>query len=402
MIQAIIALVSLVIALLSIIQDLSPSAPNSWLCLHGGCRFDQIYAGLDAASSSAEDIRTLVLTDPSNPLAWCTYAEVLSFRGETDQAAAAIDHAISLGPGMTPVWMRAANFDFAHGRRDRGFMDSARILSQASGFDEILFSYLTGSGTPISQLLGKAVPAKARSAQAWLVWLHTHGTDSDLETTWSWMNKEGLTDQKSAVELTRTLWERKAYRTAQEVWVEWLGERRDDYLRPQRIANRRFASAPTASPFDWRFDAVPSVEFERKNGLELRFSGKANLEFAHLHQFTAVSPGRYRFSAEIEAEGITTDERPFWRILGVGGLNQLAIETPRIEGNVPRSWVSVEFNVPEGTDALDIQLRRKPSMRFDNKIAGILRIYEVSLLPLPADERRRVGRGSHRPRNRRR
>ena len=68
MIQAMIALASLLIALLSIFQDLSPSAPGSRLCLNGGCRFDQIYAGLDAASASADDIRILVLTDPCKPL----------------------------------------------------------------------------------------------------------------------------------------------------------------------------------------------------------------------------------------------------------------------------------------------------------------------------------------------
>ena len=388
MIKAIIALASLLIVLLSIVQDLSPSAPGSRLCLNGGCRFDQIYAALDAASASADDVGTLVLTDPANPLAWCTYAEVLSLRSETDKAAAAIDHAISLGPGMTPVWMRAANFDFTHGRRDRGFVDSARVLSQASGFDEILFSYLTASGVPVSQLLGNAVPALARSTRSWMVWLRAHGSEHDLAVTWSWMREKGLADEKSAVELAQTLWERKAYQTAQEFWVQWLGERREDYLRPQRIANRRFATAPTASPFDWRLGALPSVELERKNGLEVRFLGEDNVEFAQLHQFPVVNPGRYRFSAEIESEGITTDERPFWRIVGVGNLSHLAVETPAIKGSVPRSLVSVEFSVPAGTEALDIQLRRRPSLRFDNKIAGILRIYEVSLLPLSADGRR--------------
>lgn len=388
MIRAIIALASLLIALFAIIQDLSPSVPLSWLCLNGGCRFDQIYTGLDAASASADDVRTLVLTDPSNPMAWCTYAEVLSLRGEIDKAAAAIDHAITLGPGMTPVWMRAANFDFTHGRRDRGFVDSARVLSQTSGFDEILFSYLTASGVPVSQLLGSAVPALARSARSWLVWIRAHGSERDLAATWSWMREKGLADEESAVGLARTLWERKAYRTAQDVWVEWLEERREDYLRPQRIANRRFATAPTASPFDWRLDPVPSVEVERKNGLELHFLGSENVEFAQLHQFTAVTPGRYRFSAEIQAEDITTDERPFWRIVGVDDLSHLVVETPSIKGSVPRSLVSVEFSVPTGTHALDIQLRRRPSLRFDNKIAGTLRIYEVSLLPVSASGHR--------------
>jgi hypothetical protein len=112
--------------------------------------------------------------------------------------------------------------------------------------------------------------------------------------------------------------------------------------------------------------------------------GRENVEFAQLHQFTAVTPGRYRFSAEIQAEDITTDERPFWRIVGVDDLSHLVVETPSIKGNVPRSLVSVEFNVPTGTHALDIQLRRRPSLRFDNKIAGTLRIYEVSLLPVSA------------------
>src|SRR6185295_17515787 len=164
-------------------------------------------------------------------------------------------------------------------------------------------------------------------------------------------------------------------------------ERREDYLRPQRIANRRFATAPTVSPFDWRLDAVSSVEVERKDGLEIRFLGQDNLEFTQLHQFTVVNPGRYRFSAEIQSEDISTDEGPFWRIVGVGDTSRLVVETQSIKGNVLRSLVSVDFNVPTGTEALDIQLRRRSSLRFDNKIAGILRIYEVSLLPVSVEGR---------------
>jgi hypothetical protein len=85
--------------------------------------------------------------------------------------------------------------------------------------------------------------------------------------------------------------------------------------------------------------------------------------------------------------GYCTDGRPFWRIIGVADLSHPAVRTPSIQGRAPRSWVCVEFEVLSGTEALDIQLRRQPSLRFDNKITGILRSYEVSLLPISANGR---------------
>src|ERR1035441_9732887 len=103
---------ALLIASLSVSLDLFPPSLASPLCLHGACRFDQIFAASDAAGATPEAVSMLVNADPANPLVWCTYAQVLSVHGETQQAQSAFDHAVSLGPGMAPVLMRTANFDF--------------------------------------------------------------------------------------------------------------------------------------------------------------------------------------------------------------------------------------------------------------------------------------------------
>jgi hypothetical protein len=167
------------------------------------------------------------------------------------------------------------------------------------------------------------------------------------------------------------------------VWGDWLGPGHDGYLHPQRLANARFAEEPNGSPFDWTLAAAPAVEIARHDGLGVRFLGKENSDFAPVSQFATVSPGRYRFSAEIGAEGITTDQGPFFHVFDPVNPNRLSVQTPPLLGSVARSWVTVDLQVPAGTEALQVRIERRPSLRFDSKIAGTLHVYQVSLVPLP-------------------
>ena len=372
--RLIIPIAALLIATLSVSLDLFPPSLASPLCLHGACRFDQIFAAVDATGAAPEAISILVNADPANPLVWCTYAQVLCVRGETQQAQSAFDHAVSLGPGMSPVLMRAANFDFTHGRREHGFLLSARILSQTSAFDEIIFSYLQRADVPAGMLLGTAIPAASRPARSWLGWLRAHGSDQDLQDTWAWMQRNALLDEKSAGEVAWTLWNRASYRTAHTLWTSWLGT-------TQLLANTRFDTAPRETPFDWALGSSPAVAVTRANGLDVRFSGTENVAFSGVRQFTVVPPGRYRLSAEVSSENLTTDQGPFFRIFDPANPDRLHAESAPILGTVRKSWITMELTV-SGTGALAIQLERRPSERFDNRISGTLHIHQVSLIPL--------------------
>jgi hypothetical protein len=376
-------LVGFLIAGLSILLDWRNVSPDSWYCRSGMCRFNQIFAAPSSADRLATDLATLLNEDPADPLVWCTYGELLAARGKIPEANAAFDRAVSLGPGLSHVLVRAAHYDLSHGREERGLALANQVLQQTELFDQSLFNDLAHCGVPVFELLGSAVPATARAARSWLGYLYAQGSDQDLLETWAWMGANRLADQKSAVDVTRTLWQRKSFRSAQDVWADWLGPAHDGYLHPQRLADTRFADEPNGSPFDWTLTAAPAVEFSRHDGLDVRFSGKENSDFAPVSQFATVSPGRYRFSAEIGADGITTDQGPFFHAFDPANPGRLSVQTPPVLGSVARSWVTADFAVPPGTEAIEVRIERRPSLRFDNKIAGVLHVYQVSLTPLP-------------------
>jgi hypothetical protein len=381
--RTLLAIVSLAISGLSITLDYSHPSPDSRACRLGVCRYDQLFSAIDAEGLTLTSIGAVLNQDPSNPLVWCTYAELLSTGGQTQPAIDAFDHAIALGPGMSPVLMRAANFDFAHGRMDHALAMTNRILTQTEAFDQLLFSYLTRAQLPVSQLAGVAVPLDPRAAKSWFYWLRGAGSDADLRELWSWMRHNQLLDQKTAAEFAWAFWQRKAFTAAQDVWADWLGPAAGGYLHPQRLANVRFKEAPNGSPFDWTLTPTPALEIRQNDGLEVRFSGAENIEFSGVRQFATVGSGRYRFSAEISATDLTTDQGPFFHIFDPAAPGRLSVESSLVRGTVARSWITLDVSVPSGTQALAVQIERRRSQKFDNKINGTLHVYQVSLLPAP-------------------
>ncbi len=351
------------------------------LCRLGLCRSDQLFAAIDAQGITPASLSTLLEQDASNPMAWSAYAEALDRQGRTAAAAQAFEHAVSLGPRMPPVLMRAANFDFIHGNRREFWNLSRQILKQTDAFDGILFSYLAGADRYTPGVLGDAIPAAPRAAQAFVRWLRSNGSTDAVIQSWSWMLRNGLCDRPSAVEVAWALWERQSFQAAQQAWVDWMGPRSGAYLRPQRVANRRFENEPQGGPFDWSFETPPSVALARNHGLEVSFLGTENVAFHHLRQTAVVKPGRYRFAAEIQGDRLTTDQGPRFHIFDAIHPERFHAETTPVMGNVARSWTTVDFVVPESTRAVIVQLERHASDRLDRKISGTLHIYQISLLP---------------------
>jgi tetratricopeptide (TPR) repeat protein len=385
--RLVLSLAAVLAAGISIWPDIHAPALDSRLCNAGFCRFDQLFVRVDAQGMNLANLAKLIDQDPMNPLVWSAYAELLAAQGQRDDAAQIFAHAVALGPGMSPVLMRSANFDFAYGRIDHGISMAREILMQTDAFDQILFADLMHSRVPVSELLGRAIPAQPRVARAWLAWAHAHGTAQEISTTWSWMRQNMLADQHSAVDVTWALWDRKSFRSAQKTWADWLDPSQGPYLNPERLANTRFANESNGSPFDWTLAAPPSVQLSRRDGLEIRFSGTENVHFAQVHQFATVEPGRYRLSVEVSAAGLTTDEHPFFRVFDPVNPSRLEVATAQLGENAARSCLALDFRVPQGTEFVQVQIERRSSRHFDNKIAGKVHIYQVSFLRVTRETR---------------
>jgi hypothetical protein len=353
--------------------------PESGVCRHGGCRYDQSFTSIDAHGTTPAAMIALVEEDPSNPHAWAGYGEYLASTGQTAAAQHAFARALALGPGLAPVLMRAANFDFTHERSAEGLSLVPRILSQTAEYDEILFSYLQLSGLGATQLLDQAIPASPREARSWLRWTLTHASTADIVTTAAWLQCRGLTNQQSATDTVNALWQRAAYGEAQQVWLAWLGTAAGEYPRTQLLANPLFEREPGATPLDWDLSPRTGLEYSRRDGLEVRFLGQDNVTDAGVRQYAVVSPGRYRLTADVSAEDITTNEGVFFRVTDAENPARLSAQTAPFLGTQARAITTLEVIVPAGTHVVRVELARKSSLKFDNKLAGTLRIHRLAL-----------------------
>ncbi len=383
MLRLLFPLMAFAAAAVSIAVEVQSPAPDSAVCLHGGCRFEQMTATLQESGATPAGLAALLREDPSNPHTWATFGEYLVGVGESAKAEEAFEQALAAGGGLAPVLMRVANFDFAHERSAQGLPLVPRILTQTSDYDEILFSYIQRSGLEAADVVGTTIPAVPHAARAWLAWTREHASSSEVLTTWSWMQSEGLTDEKTANETTAALWQRKSYTEARQVWEDFVGL---SGTRPQYInllTNAEFQTEPITALFDWDLSPRPGVRYTRGDGLNVRFLGDVNVADAGVRQRVVVSPGVYRFTAELSAENLTTDQGVYFQIADAEDSSRLHRESPLVEGTIARTAVAVYIPVTDATRVLDVQLRRTPSLRFDNKVAGVLHIHRVELAPVP-------------------
>lgn len=379
MMRLLIPIASLVVALAAIAVDWVAPAPESRVCRLLGCRDDQLATVMEQHGVTPEGLASLVEQDASNPHIWATYGEYLANAGDVERAERAFGIARMLGPNLSPVLMRAANFAFGHQRAGQGLELTPVILAQTDEFDDILFSYIARAGLPASDVVGTAVPATARAGRAWARWVNTNGTDADVLATWEWLQRERLADEPTALAFVNTLWQRRALAEAEKVW-RTLAANADARVPNQRLWNTRFEREPLASPFDWDLSPRAGLQYARKDGLIVQFKGDTNVGDIGVRQAAVVSPGAYRLRARVRADGISTDEGVFFIITDAEDPSRFRASTAPVIGTLPEHDLVLDLNVPDGTRALDIRLSRTPSLKFDHDLGGTLAIRSVELL----------------------
>jgi hypothetical protein len=378
--RALFPLVALVVAGLSIVVGRLMPLPEDEICRYGVCGHNQMYSSVAARGATPATFVALLEQDPSNPHVWANYGDYLAMAGHIAAAQQAFAQAAAIGPGLAPVLMRVANFEFTHDRTTEALALVPRILRQTSAYDEILFAYLGRLRLEPAQMLGSTIPASPRTGRSWLAWTLNHSTTEDAMATWVWLQREGLADQRSATDTVNTLWRHAAYHDAQQVWMDWRGVRTEGYPQSQLLDDPRFEAESSATPFGWTMTPQTGLEYSRGDGLEIRFLGQSNLTDPGVRQHAVVSPGKYRFVADVSAEAISTDEGVFFLIIDAEDPNRLRVSTVPITGTLARTSVTLDLAVTDGTRVVRVTLARKASLKFDNKVAGVLRVYRLALV----------------------
>lgn len=336
--------------------------------------------------------RALTL-DPRSAKVWLDLAATYEEAGNLGQAREAYLAALNAYPVSADVAWRYGNFLLRQGEFPKAFANIRRAVEADPKLGPAAISTCWRADPEIEVILDRALPASRsvyldairlladeRSDDAALaVWKHLVGIKAKLELSESFPLINELVQQDRIVDANR-------------VWQEALD--RSSVSRPggfegSSIWDGGFEGAFIDGGFGWRKTEAPGIRFDfdqeiKHSGarsLRITFDGPENLDFNHLVQYVPVDPQTtYDFSAYLRTEGITTNNGLRFLISDAHDwkLSQLA---EQLTGTQPWTRVDLSFTTGPKTHLLTVALRRFPSEKLDNKLAGTVWTDDVTLRP---------------------
>ena len=267
---------------------------------------------------------------------------------------------------------------------------SQEILGQIPDFDTIVFGNFDRFGLPVDTILRQGLPADRRATRSYFSHLLSTNRVTDTELTWAWLVAHGYTDDPIAGAYETFLLRDKAYDEAARSWVDYLGNRRGDLYRINRIFNGDFENPPTGSPLDWQIGQVEGAQIARdsdsvhsgKFSLHIRFLGTHNVALEQVSQSAIVVPGSYRLEYFIKTDAMTTDEGVRLRVFDPTNAAMLDVLSEPVTGTNPWRLEVTKFTVKPQTHMVQVQVVRNVSQKFDNKIGGSAWIDGIKIEPV--------------------
>jgi hypothetical protein len=213
-------------------------------------------------------------------------------------------------------------------------------------------------------------------------WLMRWDRVDDARIAWDKIIEDGIHDKTIRSRYIHFLVSKKQVERAAEIRVLGGGN-------VEGMTNAGFEKEITGRGFDWRFTPDKKNQwtirrtlagnFSGEHCLKITFEGKENISFGHLYQIVPVAPKtRYRLTYRWRSRNITTDQGPFVDIYGYD-CKGFYTQGPMMFDTHQWGTQNVEFETPEDCHAVVVRLHRRPSRRFDNKIAGKLWLDEFKL-----------------------
>lgn len=331
-----------------------------------------------AAASSWSEFQEALRRDPAFAPRWCDAAESLAILGQSGKAAYAFHRAVQLAPESPPILLQAANFAWRSGQTEDALGYSSRILHLIRDYDPVVFLSYTRSELPIATLLAGGIPDEPAPARSFFDAILSAGDLENARKVWQWMAPRRYATQVEAARYSDLLLARLQYA---EVRATWGGD---------QIFNGGFEQAFSGSALDWNASRPEHVEEERDTNvahdgsasLRVTFDGAGNIQYRGVWQKIVVARGVYRFTAWVKAEGISTDRGVAIRIFDPDSPARLDTRTSEVTGTSDWRTLTVEFRVNPGTNLVQCQLVREPSMKLDNRIKGTVWVDSAAFQPV--------------------
>jgi tetratricopeptide (TPR) repeat protein len=336
-----------------------------------------------------EDFKQAIDLSPASAYRWADLGEAEFNVRDISKAEYAFSQALKAGPRSPVIRMRAANLYFQIGDEQQVSRNLMALLSDPGAEDFYQTAFLTYSrlGLPISEVLSQGVPQRKDVLSRLLTfWTNANRVDEAV-ATWQWADERSLADKESMRDFFAFLIRRDRQPLAQQLWQDRGDKREPNYRVTNWIYNPGFESLPELSPFDWTIDQRREVEAGRVQDVtyagtwsfRIRFNGESNLTYYQTYQDMVLPPGRYKFSAMVKTDHVTTDEGMRLHISDHANQSKLNLWTDTAVGTQDWKRIEKQFDVPEGIKLIRLEIARTSSTIFDNKIGGTAWIDDLRL-----------------------
>jgi tetratricopeptide (TPR) repeat protein len=334
------------------------------------------------------------LTDPRSAQRWMNLADAYREAGEPARAEQAYERAQEVYPISADVSWRYGGFLLSHHLLSHGEAEIRRALLIEPSLAAGAVAEIWSANPNVTAMLDKVLPAQSADYLAAQDFFLSQQLLDPALAVWNRQFSLGLAARMAdEIPLVNALIDHDRLADARRVWEQalratsWPRDRRVDSL----VFNGGFEHPIANGGFDWREIPTSAARFSFDSGrahsgsrsLRIDFDRTTNLDFQGLLQYVSVSPAsRYRFSAYLRTERLSTDSGIRFAVFDPHHPSELRVLTPSRVGTSP--WKAVETDIVTGrdTDLLEIALRRMPSAKIDNKLGGTVWVDDVALEPV--------------------
>ena len=355
------------------------------------------YSPVDMQVGKAEEeFRRAAHLDPYDAQTWLDLSAALQFQGRSEEAEACRRRVDLMAPNLPAYQWPLANFYLLQGSTDEALRHFKLVLAGTSQYDTNVFTLAWKASGDAGKILQELIPERAQTEFSYLNFLISQHRLDDAEPVWKRILDGGDEfSPKDASPYIDTLIDGHKPGQAYQVWTDlqhkglirsssapsgtnliFDGDFEDEFLN--------FGFAWRIIPLEGVYAGVnSSIYHSPSHALMVQFSGKDNLQFEHVYQYVKVASGQaYHLQALMKTEGITTDSGPRLEVFDAYNPTVLDKLTDDLTGTTD-AWTTVPLDFVTGpkTEMLVVRLKRLPSKKIDNLIAGRVWLDDVRLAP---------------------
>jgi hypothetical protein len=372
---------------------LDPSNADYHMQLGGLYEYSPVEFQLGKAE---EHFRRATSLDPYDPQTWLDLAAAMQFQGRVGEAEACLQRVHLLAPNLPVYQWPIANFYLLQGNTDEAFRHFKLVLAGTAQYDNNVFSMAWKATDDAGKILQQLVPERAATEFAYLNFLLSQHRLDAAEPVWRRILAGR--EEFSADAISPYIDTLIAAHRPEDAYQVWTDLQKKGLIRfsstpseTNLITNGDFEDELLNFGFAWRIVPVEGVYagldtstyHSPSHAVLVQFSGKENVNYAHVSQYVKVSPGQaYHLRAFMKTEEITTDSGPRLEVYDAynrAGLDKMSEDLT----GTSDSWTPLllDFIAGPKTELIVVRLARLPSKKLDNLISGRVWLDDVQLTP---------------------